>query len=59
MLPSVRAIGTPKRMLLDAMRRSQTPATPAPPPVQAPLMAAMVGLGQSSIAESTPPMRSS
>ena len=42
-LPSVRAIGKPIRVVLVPMRRSQHAAMPAPPPVQAPVIAAMVG----------------
>ena len=42
-LPSVRAIGNPNLAFAAATRRSQHAAMPAPPPVQAPAIAAMVG----------------
>jgi hypothetical protein len=58
-LPSVRAIGKPKRASRVAMRRSQQAAMAAPPPVQAPAIAAMVGTGQRSSASSTRSMRAS
>ena len=58
-LPSVRAIGKPNFISPLAMRRSHTAAIPAPPPVQAPQIAAMVGTGQLSIAFSTPSIRRS
>ena len=51
-LPSVRAIGKPKVMSEVASRRSQQAAMTAPPPVQAPEIAAMVGTGQASTAPS-------
>ena len=49
-LPSVRAMGKPNFMSRVAMRMSQQAAMPAPPPVQAPAMAAIVGTGQASMA---------
>ena len=58
-LPSVRAIGKPKAMSGEAMRRSQQAAMAAPPPVQAPRMAAMVGTGTRSSESSTRSMRRS
>jgi hypothetical protein len=58
-LPSVLAIGKPIRALAAAMRMSQTAAIAAPPPVQAPAMAATAGLGQASIALSTASIRCS
>ena len=41
------------------MRMSQAAAIPAPPPVQAPVMAAIVGTGQRSTASRTASIRSS
>ena len=58
-LPSVLAIGKPMRASAVARRMSQTAAMAAPPPVQAPAMAAMVGFGHSSIATSTRSTRAS
>jgi len=58
-LPRVRAIGTPNLSRRVARRRSQAAAMVAPPPVQAPSMAAMVGTGQRSMAWKTASMRSS
>ena len=46
-------------MLREAMRRSQHAAMLAPLPVQAPLMAAIVGTRQRSIAFMTRSMRAS
>ena len=46
----MRAIGKPNWALAAAMRKSQTAAMAAPPPVQKPAIAAMVGTGQRSIA---------
>jgi len=48
-LPSVRAIGKPNCALALAIRKSQTAAIAAPPPVQKPATAAMVGTGQRSM----------
>ena len=47
-LPSVRAIGMPKRADGVAIRRSQTDAMPSPPPTQKPRIAATVGTSTSS-----------
>ena len=58
-LPNVRAIGKPNRALAAAIRRSQAAAMAAPPPVQAPAIAAMVGTGQRSIVPTTRSMRAS
>ena len=52
-LPSVRAMGNPKRRFAAAMRMSQHAAMPAPPPVQAPDNAAIIGIGQRSMVSST------
>ena len=48
-LPSVFAIGKPKRMSAVPMRMSAQAAMAAPPPVQAPEMAAIIGSLQPSI----------
>ena len=53
-LPSVRAMGKPNLAEGAPSRRSQAAAMPAPPPVHAPWMAAMVGTGTSSSASKTP-----
>ncbi len=58
-LPSVRAIGKPKRASRVAMRRSQAAAIAAPPPVQAPAIAAMVGTRIRSRVPSTRSMKRS
>ena len=58
-LPSVRAIGKPKRRFAAAMRMSQQAAMPAPPPVQAPASAAISGIGQRSIVSDTRSSRAS
>ena len=57
--PSVRAIGKPNFSDGVQMRRSQAAAMPAPPPVQAPAMAAIVGTRTLSSAPSTRSIRSS
>ncbi len=51
--PSVRAMGKPKRSRRSVILRSQQAAMAAPPPVQAPVMAATVGTLQRSIRSST------
>jgi hypothetical protein len=58
-LPSVFAMGKPMRASAVPRRMSHTAAIAAPPPVQAPAMAAIVGLGHSSIATSTRSTRAS
>ena len=47
-LASVRAMGKPNFRSRVEMRRSQAAAMTAAPPVQTPVMAAMVGTGQAS-----------
>ncbi len=58
-LPSVRATGKPYLMPREAMRRSHAAAIEAPPPVQAPWIAAISGTRHFSIAFITRSMRAS
>ena len=51
--PSVRAIGNPNLRVSEAILISQAAAIDAPPPVQAPFMAAITGTGHCSIALKT------
>ncbi|CEG09077.1 hypothetical protein BN961_02498 [Afipia felis] len=47
-LPSVRAMGTPKRAPGVAMRKSHALASAMPPPTAQPSTTAMVGMGNAS-----------
>jgi hypothetical protein len=58
-LPSVRAIGTPKRAPGVASRKSQAVAIASPPPTAQPSTTATVGIGSASIRPMPASMRRS
>jgi hypothetical protein len=58
-LPSVFATGKPIRAAAVSIRMSQQATSPAPPPVQVPAMAAIVGAQQDSSTPNTRSIRAS